>query len=476
MMFGKTNTKKAPTQANGLNQSRSQNQIQGRIQARSQNTEAASFTYSEPSKTAQERELKESRLALIHREVMATIEPAVALQLSADDLEARIHEAVDTIATKHQMAMGIRDLQEITHSLIDEMLGLGPLQPLVNDPEISDIMVNGPKQIFIEKQGKVFPSHITFRDEDHLVSVARRIVSKVGRRIDEATPMVDARLSDGSRVNVIMPPLALDGTCISIRKFVDNKQSLQQLAAAGSMSMEMAEVLDIAARCKVNILVSGGTGAGKTTLLNAMSFSIAADERIITIEDAAELKLQQPHVIRLETRPESIEGTAHVDQRQLLKNALRMRPDRILLGEVRGIEAYDMMQAMNTGHDGSMSTLHANSPGDALIRLENMLMNAQANLPLLALRRQIASTVELVVQVERMADGKRRVVRITELTGLEGDQYISQDLFSYQYQEQDHLGNLHGHFVSTQQLPKFVKKARYYQLDRQLKSALGVMG
>jgi pilus assembly protein CpaF len=273
---------------------------------------------------------------------------------------------------------------------------------------------------------------------------------------------------------VLIPPLALNGTCISIRKFNEQKHSLQQLAALGAMSSEMADVLNIIARCRVNVLISGGTGAGKTTLLNALSFGISPDERIITIEDAAELKLQQPHVVSIETRPANIEGAAAIGQRELLRNALRMRPDRIILGEVRGAEAFDMMQAMNTGHDGSMSTLHANTPHDALIRLENMLLMAEVNLPVSALRRQIASTLDVVVQVERMRDGKRRVVNITEVVGLEGDQYLTHDLFHFDYQQMDVNGDLIGEFLSTKILPRFSEKARYYQLESQLKQAMGV--
>ena len=335
-------------------------------------------------------------------------------------------------------------------------------------------MVNGPNEVFIETHGKLKRTDIRFRNEDHLLNLARRIVSGVGRRIDESSPMVDARLADGSRVNILIPPLALNGTCISIRKFSDNKHSLQQLAALGAMSDEMASLLDIIARCRVNILISGGTGAGKTTLLNAISFGISPDERIITIEDAAELKLMQPHVVSIETRPSNMEGLEAIDQSILLKNALRMRPDRIILGEIRGAEAFDMMQAMNTGHDGSMCTLHANSPVDALIRLENMLLMSEAQLPLAALRRQIASTINIVIQIERMRDGKRRVVNITELVGLEGEQYLSQDLFHFEKQSQDFEGNITGQFICSKTLPRFAEKAHYYNLTKQLKTAMGI--
>ena len=418
--------------------------------------------------------IEEQRFRSIQQEIMTIIAPAVVVTLSPEELEVRTFAAVGDIATRQQFPIGGIEQRQISQRLVDEMLGLGPLQVLMDDPEITDIMVNGHTEVFVEYRGKVKRADVRFRDEEHVLNLARRIVSRIGRRVDETTPMVDARLPNGSRVNVLIPPLALNGTCISIRKFNDQKHSLEQLAALGAMSTEMASVLNIIARSRVNVLISGGTGAGKTTLLNALSFGISPDERIITIEDAAELKLQQPHVVSIETRPASVEGVAAIGQRELLRNALRMRPDRIILGEVRGAEAFDMMQAMNTGHDGSMSTLHANSPHDALIRLENMLLMAEVNLPISALRRQIASTLEVIVQVERMRDGKRRVVNITEVVGLEGDQYLTHDLFHFDYQHMDVNGDIVGQFLSTKILPRFSEKARYYQLESQLKQALGV--
>ena len=414
------------------------------------------------------------RFTAIQQEVMAAIEPAVVVQLSREELEARTFEAVGEIVKRLQFPIGDNEQQQITQRLVDELLGLGPIQCLMDDPDVTDIMVNGHDEVFIETQGKVKRANVSFRDEEHVLNLARRIVSRVGRRVDETNPMVDARLPDGSRVNVLIPPLALDGTCISIRKFSDQKRSLHQLTEMGAMSPEMATLLDIIARTRVNVLISGGTGAGKTTLLNAMSFGISPEERIITIEDAAELKLQQPHVVRVETRPANAEGTAAIDQRSLLRNALRMRPDRIILGEVRGAEAFDMMQAMNTGHEGSMCTLHANSPTDALIRLENMLLMAEARLPLSAIRRQVASTLDVVIQIERMRDGRRRVVNIAEIVGLEGEQYLTHDLFRFNYEDQDAQGNLLGQFVSAKTLPRFGHKARYYQLENQLKRVMGV--
>lgn len=409
---------------------------------------------------------------VIHGKVINAIEPSVVVKLSPAELEGRIHHLVSDIVSADQLPLGHREVFTVVKQLVDEMCGLGPLQPLINDPVITDIMVNGYKDVYVEKLGKLQKTDVEFRSEEQLLNLARRIVSKIGRRIDETSPLVDARLEDGSRVNVMIPPLALDGTYISIRKFTQDKLSLNQLATNGSMSSNMVQLLDVIVRSRLNVLVAGGTGAGKTTLLNAMSFSISPTERIVTIEDAAELKLQQPHVVRAETRPANAEGLPAIGQRELVKNALRMRPDRIILGEVRGEEAFEMMQAMNTGHDGSLSTLHANSPTDALVRLENMLMMAQSNLPLFALRRQVADTIDVVVQVERMRDGKRRVVAITEIIGLEGEQYVTQDLYRYVMSGEDVQGNLQGVYQSSRTLPQFATKAAYYQLEPLLRRAM----
>lgn len=408
----------------------------------------------------------------IHARVVEAIEPSVVVKLTPTDLEGRIHHVVTDIVSAEQLPLGHREVSSVVKQLVDEMCGLGPLQPLINDPVVTDIMVNGHKEVYVEKLGKLLKTDVVFRNEEQLINLARRIVSKIGRRIDETSPLVDARLEDGSRVNVMIPPLALDGTYISIRKFTQDKLSLNQLAMNGSLSENMVQLLDVVVRSRLNVLVAGGTGAGKTTLLNAMSFSISPTERIVTIEDAAELKLQQPHVVRAETRPANAEGLPAIGQRELVKNSLRMRPDRIILGEVRGEEAFEMMQAMNTGHDGSLSTLHANSPTDALVRLENMLMMAQSNLPLFALRRQVADTIDVVVQVDRMRDGKRRVVAITEIIGLEGDQYVTQDLYRYITTGEDAQGNLFGSYKSSRTLPQFASKAAYYQLELQLRRAM----
>jgi pilus assembly protein CpaF len=334
-------------------------------------------------------------------------------------------------------------------------------------------MVNGCKQVYVERRGKLELTGVTFRDNAHVMSIATRIVTQVGRRIDESTPLVDARLQDGSRVNIITPPLALDGPTISIRKFSKKGITLDVMARTKNISAAMATVLKIAARSRLNILISGGTGSGKTTLLNAMSQMIDPGERIVTIEDAAELQLQQPHVVRLETRPANLEGKGEISIRDLVKNALRMRPDRIILGEVRGAEAMDMLQAMNTGHDGSLSTIHANRPREALTRLENMVGIAGVNLPSRAIRQQIAAAINLIVQISRMRDGIRRVVSVTEIIGMEGDVITTQDLFTYQYEGQLNDGSLKGSFVSSGLRPHFMTRAEYFGLDRALLEAVG---
>ncbi|RSD32437.1 CpaF family protein [Vibrio pectenicida] len=412
---------------------------------------------------------------LIHSQVVNALEASAVVKLSPHELESRILALVTDVVATHQLPLGHREVAKVVQQLVDELLGLGPLQPLIDDPSVSDIMVNGPNEVYVEKLGRLHKTAVEFRSEEQLLNLARRIVSKVGRRIDESSPLVDARLEDGSRVNVMIPPLALDGTCISIRKFNHEKFSLSHMAQNDVMCEGMMRLLDTIVRCRLNVLIAGGTGAGKTTLLNAMSFSIPPHERIITIEDAAELQLQQPHVVRAETRSENAEGLAAITQRELVRNALRMRPDRIILGEVRGEEAFEMMQAMNTGHDGSLSTLHANSPTDALVRVENMLMMAQSTLPLFALRRQIADTIDIIVQVDRMRDGKRRVVAITEVIGIESDQYVTQDLYHFDITGEDHQGKVLGQYVSARRLPTFVPKAQYYQLDAQLRSAMGLV-
>lgn len=348
--------------------------------------------------------------------------------------------------------------------IIQEAKGYGPLDPLLEDPTISDILVNGAKSVFVEKGGKLYKTNVTFKDNNHLRNIIERIVSKVGRRIDEKSPMVDARLTDGSRVNAIIPPLAIDGPSLSIRKFKQDAGSLESLLKWGSMTKEMAEVLSMAVKARLNIVISGGTGAGKTTLLNSLSSKIPGDERIVTIEDSAELALQQDHVVRLETRPPNIEGTGQITARDLVINALRMRPDRIVIGECRGAETLDMLQAMNTGHDGSLTTLHANTPRDALARLETMVMYSGIELPEKNIKSQICSAIDLIIQASRLQDGSRKVTSVTEITGMEGNVISMQEIFVFNQTGVEN-NKVQGQHESTGIRPRFIEKLKSHSLS-----------
>lgn len=420
-----------------------------------------------PAPRRAEPSSQHSALAAALRErVIEQIEPAAAATVSRDVLRRQIEEIIHGIANQERLELSGREQLELADEIADDMTGYGPLRPLLLDQTINDIMVNGPSNIYVERGGKLERVAVRFRDNDHIASVGQKIAAQVGRRVDESSPMVDCRLPDGSRVNIIFPPLAIHSPCISIRKFPSNRLDIAGMIANGSMTASIGQLLEIAARSRLNILVSGGTGSGKTTLLNAMSQFIDNSERIVTIEDAAELQLQQPHVISLETRPPSIEGTGLVTQRDLLWNALRMRPDRIIVGEVRGAEAFDMLQAMNTGHDGSVSTVHANSTRDALTRIENMVQMGQVNLPSRAIRSQVVAALDIIVQIERMRDGQRRIVQISEVIGLEGDVITTNDIAMFQYQEEDVHGRISGTYRSTQAIPKFKSRLVYYGLDR----------
>jgi pilus assembly protein CpaF len=405
--------------------------------------------------------------------ILERIDSEAASRLSREDMSRQLLSAAAEILLELKIQLNQREQQQVVDLLLDDMLGLGPLEPLLADDTITDILVNGPKQIYVEQGGKLVLSGARFRDDAHVMSVAGRIVSQIGRRVDESTPLVDARLADGSRVNIIIPPLAIDGASISIRKFSKRAIDLDRMARQQNLSQAMATTLKIAARSRLNILISGGTGSGKTTLLNALSQMIAADERVVTIEDAAELQLQQPHVVRLETRPANLEGRGEITVRDLVKNALRMRPDRIILGEIRGGEAMDMLQAMNTGHDGSLATLHANRPREALTRLENMVGMSGANLPSRAVRTQIAAAVQLIVQISRMRDGVRRITSITEVVGMEGEVITTQELFRYRFEGEGADGRLKGSFESAGLRPAFTARAEYYGLDRMLLESVG---
>lgn len=408
----------------------------------------------------------------IHPVLMERIDATAAAKMSREDLSRDLTGVVSEILSENKTALSMNERQELVVSLLDDMLGLGPLEALLADETVSEVMVNGPKQVWIEQKGKLIQTDITFRDNAHVMQVATRIVTAIGRRVDESTPLCDARLADGSRVNIIIPPLAIDGPTITIRKFSKKKITLDVMESFGSISAQMKTVLRIAGRSRLNILISGGTGSGKTTLLNAMSQMIDVSERIVTIEDAAELQLQQPHVVRLETRPANLEGHGEITMRDLLKNALRMRPDRIIVGETRGGEAIDMLQAMNTGHDGSLSTVHSNRPREAVSRLENMVGLAGVNLAPRAIRMQIASAVDMIVQVSRMRDGGRRVTHISEILGMEGDVITMQDLFTSEVKGETPEGKLIVEFVNHGLRPHFLPKAAYYGLDKQLLEVL----
>ncbi|HEV2303555.1 MAG TPA: CpaF family protein, partial [Stellaceae bacterium] len=400
--------------------------------------------------------------------VLEHMDVAAAAEMPRAAFEAQLGNWVKELLAEAKIQLNFIEQRALVDSLIADMLGLGPLEPLLADETVTDIMVNGAKQVYVERRGKLEVTDVQFRDDQHVMNVVTKIVTRVGRRIDESTPLVDARLQDGSRVNVIIPPLAIDGPSISIRKFSKKSITLDIMAAQQNLSAAMATLLKVAARCRLNILISGGTGSGKTTLLNALSRLIDPAERTVTIEDAAELQLQQPHVVRLETRPPNLEGSGEITMRDLLRNALRMRPDHIILGEIRGAEALDVLQAMNTGHDGSMSTIHANRPREALTRLENMVGMTGINLPSRAVRTQIAAAVHLIVQVNRMRDGVRRTTHIMEVVGMEGDVITTQDLFTFQFQGEGPEGKLQGKFVSNGVRPNFLPRAEYYGLEKAL--------
>jgi pilus assembly protein CpaF len=398
--------------------------------------------------------------------LLERVDPEAAATLSKDELAEEFRPIIGEVLGELKINLNRREQFALEKVLVDELLGLGPLEELLNDPDVSDIMVNGPNQTFIEKKGKLTLATIQFRDEEHLFQIAQRIVNKVGRRVDQTTPLADARLADGSRVNVIVPPLSLRGTAISIRKFSEKPITLDMMRGFGSMSEKMATCLKIAGASRFNIVISGGTGSGKTTMLNALSKMIDPGERVITIEDAAELRLQQPHWLPLETRPPNLEGQGAITIRDLVVNALRMRPDRIILGEIRGAECFDMLAAMNTGHDGSMCTLHSNSPRECLARMENMVMMSDIKVPKEAISRQIADSVDLIVQVKRLRDGTRRTTNITEVIGMEGDVIVTQELFKFEYLDETADGKIIGEYRSMGLRPYTLEKAKQYGFDQ----------
>lgn len=411
--------------------------------------------------------------SVIFSALIEAIDLAQLSKLEAENAREEIRDIVNEIIAIKNVVMSIAEQEELLEDICNDVLGYGPLEPLLARDDIADIMVNGAYKTYIEVGGKIQLTNIRFRDNAQLMNICQRIVSQVGRRVDDASPICDARLLDGSRVNVIAPPLAIDGPTLTIRKFRKDKLTLDQLVRFGAISPEGGEVLKIIGRVRCNVLISGGTGSGKTTLLNCLTNYIDPDERIITCEDAAELQLQQPHVVRLETRPPNLEGQGAITMRDLVKNCLRMRPERIIVGEVRGPEAFDLLQAMNTGHDGSMGTLHANSPREALGRLESMITMGGFSLPAKTIRDMIVSSVDIIIQAMRLRDGSRRITHITEVLGAEGDVVTMQDLFEYEVLGEDANGRLIGRHRSTGiSRPRFMERARYYGEEDRLIAAL----
>jgi pilus assembly protein CpaF len=392
----------------------------------------------------------------LHQRLLDLINLSALDSMSRQQIEAEVGDIVHEELAKQNHALNQVERKQRVGDVLDELLGLGPLEPLLKDPTITDILVNGCDQVFVERYGMLEPTPVRFKDEKHLLRIIQKIVSAVGRRVDESAPMVDARLADGSRVNAVVPPLAIDGSLLSIRKFAKIPIAMERLVEIGSVPPQVAEVLKAVVASRRNVLISGGTGSGKTTMLNAMSAFIDGRERIVTIEDSAELQLQQEHVVRLETRPPNIEGKGEIAQRDLVKNALRMRPDRIIVGEVRAGEAFDMLQAMNTGHEGSMTTVHANNPRDALSRVEQMIGMSGVDIPACSARAQIASAVNVVIQVGRLADGRRRLISLAELTGMEGDVVTMQEIFRFRQTGIDEEGQVQGRFEATGIRPRFL--------------------
>ncbi|WP_082494503.1 CpaF family protein [Methylobacterium sp. Leaf108] len=401
----------------------------------------------------------------LHGQIIDEFNLALIDKVSHEDLARQVGRFVAEYALRERLALNQRELEAFSAEVLDEMIGLGPIEPLLKDASVSDILINGHRSVFVERFGKLEPTPVHFKDEAHLLRIINKMVAAVGRRIDESSPMVDARLPDGSRVNVAIRPIAVDGPLVSIRKFSKRPISMERLVELGALRGPMADLMKAAVCGRISLVVSGGTGSGKTTMLNALSAYISPRERLITIEDAAELQLQQPHVARLETRPPSVEGRGEIRQRELLKNALRMRPDRIILGECRGEEAFDMLQAMNTGHEGSMTTIHANTPRDALARVEQMIGMAAANMSTSSIRSQIASGIQLLLQLQRLSDGRRRVTSISEVTGMEGEVIQMQEIYRFVREGVDTNHQVIGAFRATGVRPKFLQELKAQGID-----------
>lgn len=408
----------------------------------------------------------------VFNDLMEAVDLSELSALTPEQVREEINDMVSEIISMRGLVLSMQEQQLVIDDICNDVLGLGPIEPLLARDDIADLMVNGPDVVYIEVDGKMEQTPVKFRDQAQLMNICQRIVSAVGRRVDEASPICDARLADGSRVNVIAPPLAIDGTALTIRKFKKDKLTLDNLLQFGSITPELKAVMEVISHIRLNTLISGGTGSGKTTLLNCMTGHIDPAERIITCEDSAELQLQQPHVVRLETRPPNLEGKGEVTMRELVKNCLRMRPERIIVGEVRGPEAFDLLQAMNTGHDGSMGTIHANNPREAISRVENMIMMGGYNLPSRAMREQISGAVSVIIQAARLRDGSRKITHLTEIVGMEGDIITLQDLCVYEIEGEDSNGKITGRHKFSGLRPSFWDKAKYYGLERKLAEAL----
>lgn len=408
----------------------------------------------------------------VFNDLMEAVDLSELSALTPDQVREEINDMVSEIISMRGLVLSLPEQQTVIKDICNDILGLGPLEPLLERDDIADLMVNGPDVVYIEVNGKMEKTDVKFRDQAQLMNICQRIVSAVGRRVDESSPICDARLADGSRVNVIAPPLAIDGTALTIRKFKKDKLTLEDLLQFGSITPELKTVLEVISAIRLNTLISGGTGSGKTTLLNCMTGHIEPSERIITCEDSAELQLQQPHVVRLETRPPNLEGKGEISMRDLVKNCLRMRPERIIVGEVRGPEAFDLLQAMNTGHDGSMGTVHANNPRESMSRIENMIMMGGYNLPSKAMREQISGAIHVIVQAARLRDGSRKITHVTEVVGMEGDVVTLQDICVYEIEGEDSSGKLIGRHKFTGMRPSFWEKAKYYGLERKLAEAM----
>ncbi len=428
-----------------------------------------------PATAAASERLAEIKV-LVFNDLLEAVDLAEISKLETEQVREEITDMTAEIISMRGLVLTVQEQNQVVVDICNDILGLGPLEPLIERDDIADIMVNGAGQVFIETDGKIELTDITFRDNAQLMNICQRIVTAVGRRVDESSPICDARLLDGSRVNVIAPPLAIDGACLTIRKFKKEKLSLGDLLNFGSISEPLKDVLEVISAVRLNVLISGGTGSGKTTLLNLMTKHIDKGERIITCEDSAELQLQQPHVVRLETRPPNLEGSGEITMRDLVKNCLRMRPERIIVGEVRGPEAFDLLQAMNTGHDGSMGTIHANNPREALSRVENMIAMGGYNLPAKAVREQIAAAVHVIIQAQRLRDGSRKITHVTEIIGMEGDIITLQDLYLYEIEGEDANGKILGVHRATGLRPSFWDKARYFGQEPKLAKAMGMGG